>query len=71
MQDHDFYVMGKLVAMSIVQENFGFTSLHPAAYHYLTTGEYLGQVVEDCDVPSPLIRQLLEKVCKFGVVEKC
>ena len=62
MQSNDFYLMGKLIAMAIVQENYGITGLHPAAYHYLTTGKYLGQVVNDCDVPGLQIRQLLEKV---------
>lgn len=66
MQSNDFYLMGKLIAMSIVQENYGFTGLHPAAYRYLTTGKYLGQIVNDHDVPSLQIRQLLEKVCGYS-----
>ena len=48
--------------MSIVQGGSGFPALHPAAYHYLTTGEYLGQVVDDGSVPDPQIQQLLRQV---------
>ncbi len=48
--------------MSIVQGGSGFSTLHPAAYHYLTTGEYLGQVVDDGSVPDPQIQQLLHQV---------
>ena len=59
-------VIGKVIAMSIVQGGSGFPVLHPAAYHYLTTGEYLGQIVEDRSVPDPMIRQLLQQVHNYS-----
>ena len=55
-------VIGQIIAMSIVQGGSGFPVLHPAAYHYLTTGEYLGQVVDDGSVPDPQIQELLRQV---------
>ena len=48
--------------MSVVQGGSGFPELLPATYHYVTTGEYLGQVVDDSSVPDPQIRQLLHQV---------
>lgn len=48
--------------MSIVQGSFGFPVLHPAVYHYLVTGDYLGQVTKPADIPDPQIRLLLEQV---------
>ena len=48
-------MIGKVIAMSIVQGGCGFPVLLPAAYHYLTTGEYLGQIVDDNVVPDPQI----------------
>ena len=41
--------------MSIVQGGSGFPVLLPAAYHYVTTGEYLGQVMDDGSVPDTQI----------------
>ena len=55
-------MIGKVIAMSIVQGGCGFPVLLPAAYHYLTTGEYLGQIVDDNVVPDPQIRHLLRQV---------
>lgn len=52
--------------MSIVQGGSGFPVLLPAAYHYLTTGEYLGQFVDDGSIPDPEIRQLLHQVRNDG-----
>ncbi len=54
--------MGKLTGMSILQGGCGFPVLHPAAYNYLATGDYLGQIVKDDDVPDLHIRQLLQEV---------
>ena len=48
--------------MSIVQGGSGFPVLHPAVYHYLTTGEYIGQITDDSSVPDPQIQQLLHQV---------
>ena len=41
--------------MCIVQGGPGFPMLHPAAYKYLTTGQYMGQIIEDSDVPDPVL----------------
>ena len=48
--------------MSIVQGGSSFPVLLPAACHYLTTGEYLGQIKDDNSVPDPQIRHLLQQV---------
>ena len=32
---NDFFLIGKLIAMSILQGGCGFPVLHPAAYNYL------------------------------------
>ena len=50
------------MAASIVQGSSGFPVLLPAAYHYISTGQYLHQVKEDNDVPDPSIRALLNAV---------
>ena len=55
-------MIGKVITMLIVQGGCGFPVLLPAAYHYLTTGEYLGQIVDDNVVPDPQIRHLLRQV---------
>ncbi len=55
--------MGKLTGMSILQGGCGIPVLHPAAYNYLATGDYLGHIVKDDDVPDlHIIRQLLQEV---------
>ncbi len=51
-----------MIATSIVQGGPGFPVLHPVVYKYITTGEYLGLVVDDSDVPDPFIKQLLDQV---------
>ena len=61
-QNSDYKVIGKIIAMSIVQGGPGFPIMLPAAYHYLTTREYIGQVVKDSDVPDPFVLELLTKV---------
>ena len=43
-------------------------ALLPAAYHYLTTQEYLGQIVEDSDVPDPYVYEILAKVLVFTLL---
>ena len=48
--------------MSIVQGGPGFPVMLPAAYHYLTTKEYIGQLVDDLDAPDPQMFELLYKV---------
>ena len=48
--------------MSIVQGGPGFPVMLPAAYQYLTTHEYIGQLVKDSDVPDPFVLELLSKV---------
>ena len=48
--------------MSIVQGGPGFPVMLPAAYHYLTTHDYIGQLVNDSDVPDPFVLELLTKV---------
>lgn len=60
-------MIGKLVAMSIVQGGSGLPIFHPAVYHYLTTGVYLGQVTADDEVPDPQVRLLLNEVMRFCV----
>ena len=52
------------VATSIVQGGYGLPVFHPAVYHYLTMGEYIGQVTADEDVPDPQVRMLLSEVSK-------
>ena len=66
---NDFFLIGKLIAMSILQGGFGFPVLHPTAYNYLVKGDYVGQVVNDEDVPDFQIRQLLQEVYIIFVVE--
>ena len=61
VQAEDFKTIGKLVATSIVQGGYGLPVFHPAVYHYLTSGKYLGQVSDDKDVPDPQVRMLLSK----------
>ena len=34
-QTNDFFLIGKLIAMSILQGGCGFPVFHPAAYNYL------------------------------------
>lgn len=51
--------------MSIVQGGPGLPVMLPAAYHYLTTHEYINQIVEDTDVPDPYVLDLLHKVLTF------
>ena len=48
--------------MSILQGGSGFPVMHPAAYHYFVTGEYLGLISNDDDVPDPYVRELLKQV---------
>ena len=55
-------MIGKLVAVSVVQGGSGLPIFHPAVYHYLTTGVYLGQVTTDDEVPDPQVRILLNEV---------
>ncbi len=50
-----------MIATSIVQGGPGFPVLHPVVYKYITTGEYLGLVVDDSDVPDPFIKQSSKK----------
>jgi hypothetical protein len=57
----EFLLIGKVVAMSIVQGGSGFPVFLPGLYHYLTTGEYLG-VMSDSQVPDAQVRELLLQV---------
>ena len=68
-QTNDFFLIGKLIAMSILQGSCSFPVLHPAAYNYLVKRDYVGQVVNDEDVPDFQIRQLLQEVYIIFVVE--
>ena len=45
-----------------MQGGYGLPIFHPAVYHYLTTGEYIGQVTDNEDVPDPQVRMLLSEV---------
>ena len=62
LQHGDFRVLGKLVAMSIVQGGPGLPVMLPAAYAYMCREEeYLSKL--DCkDVPDPLVATLLDRV---------
>ena len=64
-QNSDYNVIGKLVAMSIVQGGPGFPVMLPAAFNYLTTHQYIGQLVKDSDVPDPFVLELLSSTCTF------
>ena len=55
--------------MSIVQGGPGFPVMLPAAYHYLTTHEYIGQVMKDSDVPDPFVLELLTKVRTYTMLQ--
>lgn len=61
-QSEDFRTIGKMVATSILQGGPGFPVLLPAAYNYIVTGKYVGQISNDSEVPDPLIRQLLNQI---------
>ena len=50
--------------MCIVQGGPGFPVLHPAVYGYLVSGKYMGEIVDDSDVPDLLVCDLLAKVYK-------
>ena len=54
-------LIGKVVAMSIVQGGSGFPVFLPGLYHYLTTGEYLG-LISDSQAPDTQVRELLLQV---------
>ena len=48
--------------MCIVQGGSGLPMLHPAVYHYMASGEYIGQIVEDSDVADGEVRAPLRQV---------
>lgn len=62
VQGEEFKLIGKLVATSILQGGCGLPVLHPVLYHYLTTGEYMGLITRDEDVPDLQVQQLLKEV---------
>ena len=52
--------------MCIVQGGSGLPMLHPAVYHYMASGQYIGHIVEDSDVADGEVRELLRQVnCPF------
>ena len=61
-------MIGKLVATSIVQGGCMLPTFHPAVYHYLTSGEYLGQVIDDKDVPDPQVQMLLSSIYTSTII---
>ena len=54
----DYKVIGKLIMMRIVKGGPGFPVILPAAHHYFTTHEHIGQLVKDADVPDLFVLEL-------------
>ena len=46
-QSEDFRTIGEMVATSILQGGPGFPVSLPAAYNYIITGKYVGQISDD------------------------
>jgi len=55
-------VLGKYVAMSVVQGGPGFPYFLQAVYKYITTGDYLNTYVDDRDIPDEGVRRLISEV---------
>ena len=62
-QGSEFKMLGNLVSMSAMQGGPGFPVLLPAAYDYITTGQYHTLDLTDSDVPDHQVRSLLAEVC--------
>ena len=54
-------MLGKLVAVSILQGGPGFPVMLPAAYSYICKEDYVSKLA-DADVPDPLVATLLDQV---------
>ncbi|XP_019857667.1 PREDICTED: G2/M phase-specific E3 ubiquitin-protein ligase-like [Amphimedon queenslandica] len=70
LQDEVYERLGEWIAMSVVQDGFGFPMLAPSIYEYMVTGTCTCTNIPVQDIPEPRVSSLVLMICSAETVEE-